>query len=103
MVCGKERELLGRAERELGEKQKAQGSELVCMPKMGTTDGNYRENGWETIPPASVPIPTNFFMFLFFFVETVYGRFLWDSMPIGTRFSHPVFNLNFTPRPLASS
>ena len=87
---------MGRAERELGEKEKAQGSELVCMPKMGTTDGNYRENGWETIPRASVLIPTNFFLFLFFFVETVYGRFLRDLVAVGMGFSGPVFNPNQT-------
>jgi hypothetical protein len=54
-----------------------------------------RKNGRETPSPVSFPLPPFFpvfFLFLFFSDETVHGRFIRDSVPVGTGFSRPIFN-----------
>ena len=84
--------LFGRAEREGGAGLGA-WAELVYRLKTGTTVGisclqyGNHENGREKASPVSVPVTaeiSRFFPVPIFFAETVHGRLIRDSVPVGT-------------------
>ena len=82
-----------------GATEKLEGT-LDWTWKRENPDGNScmkfgcRENGQEKSSPVLflfLPVFLVFFSVPVFSVETVHGRFIRETVPVGTGFSHPVF------------